>query len=194
MLRLIEAGVPMRDFRWKTRSGDPGHEPRSVRRSRSHCPTADGFCAGVAERVLREGVGIRPTGEPGHSDRRSGARSLERTLRAVAEDKLALIDTEIDWAIKLKLLDRYSVKHKLSFADPRIAQLDLAYHDIRRSRGVFSFRGARPGSPRHDRSGNLPCQGGAAPDDEGQAPRRLHPCCAGGAPLLHRRLGTPEAE
>ena len=57
----------------------------------------------------------------------------ERTLRAVAEDKLALIDTEIDWAIKLKLPDRYSVKHRLGFADPRIAQLDLAYHDIRRS-------------------------------------------------------------
>jgi len=63
----------------------------------------------------------------------------ERTLRAVAEDKLALIDTEIDWAIKLRLLDRYAAKHRLSLADPRIAQLDLAYHDIRRGRGLFSL-------------------------------------------------------
>ena len=62
----------------------------------------------------------------------------ERTLRAVAEDKLALIESEIDWAIKLRLLDRYATKHRLSFADPRVAQLDLAYHDIRRSRGLFS--------------------------------------------------------
>ena len=57
----------------------------------------------------------------------------------MAEDKLALVDTEIDWAIKLKLLDRYSAKHRLSLADHRIAQLDLAYHDIRRNRGVFGL-------------------------------------------------------
>ena len=67
----------------------------------------------------------------------------ERTLRAVAEDKLELIDTEIDWAIKKKLLERYADKHRLSLADPRIAQLDLAYHDIRRGRGLFSLLEAR---------------------------------------------------
>ena len=63
----------------------------------------------------------------------------ERTLRAVAEDKLGLVDTEIDWAIKFRLLERYSAKHQLSLADPRIAQLDLAYHDIRRGRGLFDL-------------------------------------------------------
>jgi proteasome accessory factor A len=67
----------------------------------------------------------------------------ERTLRAVAEDKLGLVDTEIDWAIKYRLLERYSVKHQMSLADPRIAQLDLAYHDIRRNRGVFALMEAR---------------------------------------------------
>ena len=67
----------------------------------------------------------------------------ERTLRAVAEDKLELIDTEIDWAIKKKLLERYADKHRLNLADPRIAQLDLAYHDIRRGRGLFSLLEAR---------------------------------------------------
>ncbi|HEX8488119.1 MAG TPA: proteasome accessory factor PafA2 family protein, partial [Propionibacteriaceae bacterium] len=59
--------------------------------------------------------------------------------RAVSDDKLGLIDTEIDWAIKYKLLDQYSTKHQLGMADARIAQLDLAYHDIRRSRGLFSL-------------------------------------------------------
>ncbi|MCW2810224.1 MAG: pafA, partial [Friedmanniella sp.] len=85
----------------------------------------------VAEFVRRENLGT-PTVD----------RVLdlwERTLRAVAEDKLELIDTEVDWAIKLKLLDRYSAKHNLSLADPRIAQIDLAYHDIRRARGLFSL-------------------------------------------------------
>ena len=72
----------------------------------------------------------------------------ERTLRAVGEDKLELIDTEIDWAIKLKLLDRYSAKHQLSLADPRIAQIDLAYHDIRRGRGLFSILESRGAAAR----------------------------------------------
>jgi proteasome accessory factor A len=67
----------------------------------------------------------------------------ERSIRAVSDDKLSLIDTEVDWAIKLKLLDRYSAKHGMSLADPRIAQLDLAYHDIRRNRGIFSLMEAR---------------------------------------------------
>jgi proteasome accessory factor A len=31
----------------------------------------------------------------------------------------------------------------MSLADPRISQLDLAYHDIRRGRGIFSILEAR---------------------------------------------------
>ena len=41
--------------------------------------------------------------------------------------------------IKHKLLDRYAAKNSLDLADPRIAQLDLAYHDIRRGRGLFDL-------------------------------------------------------
>ena len=119
---------------------DPGHESRSVRagevalsngRRVSALELQNEYYEKVSEFVRRESLGTRIV------DRVLDL--WERTLRAVAEDKLALIDTEIDWAIKLKLLDRYSAKHKLGFADPRIAQLDLAYHDIRRSRGIFSL-------------------------------------------------------
>jgi len=62
-----------------------------------------------------------------------------RTLDAVTKKDLSLIDREIDWAIKYKLLDRYQRKHDLELSSPRIAQLDLAYHDIRRGRGVFDL-------------------------------------------------------
>jgi proteasome accessory factor A len=50
---------------------------------------------------------------------------------------LSIVEREIDWVIKYRLLDRYRTTHGLSWADPRIAQLDLAYHDIRRDRGLF---------------------------------------------------------
>jgi proteasome accessory factor A len=60
-----------------------------------------------------------------------------RTLKAVEADDSSLIDREIDWAIKRKVLERYMTKHGLSLDSPRIAQLDLAYHDINRHRSVF---------------------------------------------------------
>ena len=62
-----------------------------------------------------------------------------RTLDAVESGKPSLVDTEIDWAIKQKLFQRYQDKHGMDLSDPRIAQLDLTYHDIRRGRGVFDL-------------------------------------------------------
>jgi len=60
-----------------------------------------------------------------------------RVLKAVEGDDLASVEREIDWVTKLKLIERYSERHDLSMSSPRVAQLDLAYHDIRRGRGVF---------------------------------------------------------
>ncbi|MDP3972744.1 MAG: proteasome accessory factor PafA2 family protein, partial [Candidatus Nanopelagicales bacterium] len=60
-----------------------------------------------------------------------------RTLKAVESGDFSLIDREIDWAIKLRLLDRYRARHSLTMDDARISQLDLAYHDISRDRGLY---------------------------------------------------------
>ncbi|GAB2683851.1 Pup--protein ligase [Saccharopolyspora gloriosae] len=62
-----------------------------------------------------------------------------RALDAVETQNYSLIDREVDWAIKLRLLERYRTKHGLELSSPRIAQLDLAYHDIRRGRGLFDM-------------------------------------------------------
>ncbi|MGH3834740.1 MAG: Pup--protein ligase [Pseudonocardiaceae bacterium] len=63
----------------------------------------------------------------------------DRTLGAVEQQDLSLIDREIDWAIKHRLVERYRAKHRMDLSNPRIAQLDLAYHDIRRGRGLFDL-------------------------------------------------------
>lgn len=60
-----------------------------------------------------------------------------RTLDAVERQDFSSVEREIDWVIKRQLLERYIARHDLSWEDPRIAQLDLAYHDIRRTRGLF---------------------------------------------------------
>ena len=61
----------------------------------------------------------------------------ERSLKAVESDDWGLVDREIDWVIKWKLIDRYRAKHGLPLGHARIAQLDLAYHDIHRERGLY---------------------------------------------------------
>ncbi len=63
----------------------------------------------------------------------------DRTLGAVEQQDLGLIDREIDWAIKHRLVERYRAKHGMDLSNARIAQLDLAYHDIRRGRGLFDL-------------------------------------------------------
>ncbi len=62
-----------------------------------------------------------------------------RTLDAVESQNLSQIDREIDWAIKYRLIERYRMKHDMELSNARVAQLDLAYHDIRRGRGLFDL-------------------------------------------------------
>ena len=61
----------------------------------------------------------------------------ERSLIALEAGDLDVLDRDLDWVIKKKLVDRYMDKHDLPLGSPRIAQIDLAYHDITRSRGLF---------------------------------------------------------
>lgn len=60
-----------------------------------------------------------------------------RALRSIETGDLSLIDREIDWATKYRLVERYRAKHNLALSSPRVAQLDLAYHDIHRGRGLY---------------------------------------------------------
>jgi proteasome accessory factor A len=60
-----------------------------------------------------------------------------RTLDAIDRQDLSMIDREIDWATKFQLIERYRGKHNLALSSPRVAQLDLAYHDISRTRGLY---------------------------------------------------------
>ncbi len=75
-----------------------------------------------------------------YSDDKLLGRVIElwgRALQAIETNDLSLIDREIDWAIKLRLLQRYQERNNLDLSSPRIAQLDLAYHDIHRGRGLY---------------------------------------------------------
>jgi proteasome accessory factor A len=60
----------------------------------------------------------------------------EHCLVQIEKDPLTL-DREVDWVIKHKLIEAYRERHGLALADPRVALVDLQYHDVNRSRGLF---------------------------------------------------------
>jgi proteasome accessory factor A len=61
----------------------------------------------------------------------------ERTLRAVETGDLDMVAREIDWVTKYQVIERYRRKYDLPLSSPRVAQLDLAYHDVHRGRGLY---------------------------------------------------------
>ncbi|GGN55137.1 Pup--protein ligase [Streptomyces kronopolitis] len=60
-----------------------------------------------------------------------------RTLEAIRDQELDRISTEIDWVMKHQLIERYRTKNNITMSHPRVAQIDLAYHDIHRRRGLY---------------------------------------------------------
>jgi proteasome accessory factor A len=66
----------------------------------------------------------------------------EHCLTQIEKDPLGL-DRECDWVIKYKLLEAYREKHDLPLSHPRVALIDLQYHDVNRDRGLFYKMQAR---------------------------------------------------
>jgi proteasome accessory factor A len=53
------------------------------------------------------------------------------------------LDRECDWVIKHKLIDRYREREGVPLTHPKVALLDLQYHDVSRERGLFYRMQAR---------------------------------------------------
>ncbi|NYI41572.1 Pup--protein ligase [Demequina lutea] len=62
----------------------------------------------------------------------------ERGVGAVRTQDASGVDTEIEWAIKRRLIERYRDRLGCALDDPRLARLEMAYHDVSPSRGVFN--------------------------------------------------------
>jgi len=60
----------------------------------------------------------------------------ESVLERLARDP-RLLNRELDWVIKWELIENYMAKHGLGWTDPRMAMIDLQYHDIRPGKGLY---------------------------------------------------------
>ncbi len=62
----------------------------------------------------------------------------QRGIDAVVTGDHSLVATELDWAIKERVLLRYQERLGCALDDPRLARLELAFHDISPERGLFN--------------------------------------------------------
>jgi proteasome accessory factor A len=60
----------------------------------------------------------------------------ETLLTGLEKDPMTL-DREVDWVAKYRLLERYQTRRGLQLSDARLAMMDLSYHDVNRTRGLF---------------------------------------------------------
>ncbi|MEX1038343.1 MAG: Pup--protein ligase [Acidimicrobiia bacterium] len=60
----------------------------------------------------------------------------ESLLTGLEKDPMTL-DREVDWVAKYRLLERYQSRGNLQLSDPKLAMMDLSYHDVNRERGLF---------------------------------------------------------
>jgi len=144
VLEMIEAGVPFRDFALD----NPIRAIREVSHDltgRRPVRLAGGRQASALD-IQREyhsrAVEYLQSREP-NTQINQVVDLWGRQLDAVESQDFAKVDTEIDWVIKRKLFERYQDRYSMDLSHPKISQLDLAYHDIKRGRGVFDLLARR---------------------------------------------------
>jgi proteasome accessory factor A len=138
VLRMIEAGVVMRDLSLENAIRAIREVSHDVTGRRT-VKLANGREASALDIQQEYFVKARDFVQRRGSDPTTDRvlELWERTLKAVDSGDLSLVDREIDWVMKYQLIERYREKHDLALSSPRIAQIDLAYHDVSRRRGLY---------------------------------------------------------
>ncbi|MCI9887637.1 Pup--protein ligase [Micrococcales bacterium 31B] len=141
LLRLLEANVKLPDYTMT-------NVPRSIREisldlsGRHPIPLRSGTTT-TALQVQRDYLAACRAYLEANPDQRLSTDAAvldlwQRALDAVETGDISGICTEIDWAIKLRLIRQYQEKAGLALDDPKILRLDLAYHDIDPQHSVFA--------------------------------------------------------
>ncbi|GAA3511648.1 Pup--protein ligase [Actinocatenispora rupis] len=140
VLRMIEAGVVMRDLTLENpirAIREVSHDVTGRRKIRL-ASGREASALDIQQEYYTKAVDF--VAQRGSDE--TTKRILElwgRVLGAVESDDLSKVKREIDWVSKLDLIERYRSRHDLALSHPRVAQLDLAYHDLRRGRGLYQL-------------------------------------------------------
>ena len=136
LLRMLEEGVVMRDLSLE----NPIRAIREISHDitcRRKVRLANGREASAIEiqweYLSRAARYVERRDDP---EMKQTVKDWEECLLALEEDYTRL-DTKIDWVMKHRLIERYRERHQISLAHPKLALMDLAYHDVCRRRGLY---------------------------------------------------------
>ena len=148
MLEMLEAGFDVPSFaiaepiaQMRAIAGDQTGQTPLTLADGSTIPAIEvqRQLASAAARWLDE----RPDAGTLNSEMRRVVDLWGRTVTAVETQDFSQVDQEIDWVIKKKLLDSFRAKLDCDWSHPKLAQVDLTYHDIRSGRGLYSVLSRR---------------------------------------------------
>ena len=118
----------------------------------------------------------------------------EHCLKGLESDPMTL-GRECDWVTKHQLIEGYRARHGLPLGHPKVALLDLQYHDVNRTRGLYYRVEARDRVDRITDDATITEAMNRPPADHpGPAARGVHPQGQGTTTRLHGGLGPPQAE
>src|SRR5207248_884061 len=86
-----------------------------------------------AERFRRLHVIV---GDSNMSEYATFLKMWEHCLTKLEVDPLSL-ERECDWVIKHRLIEAYRDRHDIPLTHPKVALMDLQYHDVNRQRGLY---------------------------------------------------------
>ena len=137
LLEMLEANVVFRDLTLDNpirAIREISHDPtcrRKVRLANGRELSALDLQWEYLDRAMR--YGRNPGFSPGVA---KAVEMWEHLLTGLEKDPMSL-SREVDWVTKYHLIDRYQAKHDLELSDPRLALLDLSYHDVTHERGLY---------------------------------------------------------
>jgi len=137
LLQMLEADVVFRDLTLENpirAIREISHDPtcrQPVRLANGRELSALDIQWEYLERVMRYS---RTSGFPSQVEQAIGM--WEYLLTGLEKDPMSLT-REVDWVMKLNLIERYQAKHDLAMSSARLGLLDLAYHDVSRDRGLY---------------------------------------------------------
>ncbi len=136
LLRMLEEGIVMRDLSLE----NPIRAIREISHDitcRRQVRLANGREASAIELqweyLSRAADYVDRRDDP---EMKETVRAWEECLLLLEED-FTKLDTKIDWVMKYTMLQSYRAKHGLGLGHPKLALMDLAYHDVSRRRGLY---------------------------------------------------------
>ncbi|MCA1708449.1 MAG: Pup--protein ligase [Actinobacteria bacterium] len=136
LLRMVEEGVQIRDMtlenpiraireishdtscKRKVRLAN-GREASALDMQKEYLDKALRWVDQRDDRVLKEIAGM-----------------WQHAIHNLEHDQTKL-ERQVDWIAKRKLVEAFRERHSLPLAHPRIALMDLAYHDVNQKRGLY---------------------------------------------------------